>query len=89
MVAFAHDPNQWQVSPLLKAQFEEMIPRIRQYAGESLGAIEPNQREAVLNLVVIHAFAIYVMLAKFGLGDVAYPRALAWLALRQVQNSLA
>jgi len=84
MVALAASPPIQGEEPVLWGRFAQLVPEIRNFSRSVISDAEPARHEVLVGQVLANAFDIFRMLAKRGLGDLAYPRPLAMAALAKL-----
>jgi len=84
MVAFAKNSNYSHWLDLCRIRFAQMLPQIQQEANAALHAVPPDQREALIEEVVQRAFGTLLRLAERGKMQIAYPKPLAMVAVKQL-----
>ena len=84
MVAFAHNPDLNKWFDLCRAQFDDILPLIRKEANHVLSDIPPHQRAELVEAVVRQAFSTFLSLAERGTIQLAYPKPLTMVAVKQL-----
>jgi len=84
MVAFAHnpDPNEW--FEMCRVQFAGLLPLIREEANSVLRDLPAQQRVELVEQVVRQAFSTFLNLAERGKIEIAYPKPLTMVAVKQL-----
>jgi hypothetical protein len=79
MIVIAHRPKQTS-----HADFERMLPQIREQARHAFRAAKPELKEELIAETIANAFCAFVRLVERGKEDIACGTPLAMFAIRQV-----
>jgi len=89
MVAFARNPDPDRWLDQCYVRFAHILPQIQQEADAALRDVPPHRRKALIEEVVEQAFETFIMLAERGNLQIAYPKPLTMVAMKQLHAQRA